>query len=94
MVNLGKKALLDLVIPLGKHFLPTLATKAILSILDIYERQISGKGAVRAGKGSTIFTWNEDMYDIIKIVESIEKSVLLIDDATETAEHEVKNKKW
>ena len=34
------------------------------------------------------------MYDIIKIVESIEKSVLLIDDATETAEHEVKDKKW
>ena len=34
------------------------------------------------------------MYDIIKIVESIEKSVLLIDDATKTAEPEVINKKW
>ena len=82
------------VIPLGKNVLPTLATKAILYILDRYERKISGKGAVRAGKGSTIFTGNEDMYDIIKIVESIEKSVLLIDDATETAEHGIKNKKW
>ena len=78
------------VIPLGKNVLPTLATKAILYILDRYERKISGKGAVRAGKGSTIFTWNEDMYDIIKIVES----VLLIDDATETAEHGIKNKNW
>ena len=38
----------------------------------------------------TLFISNEDMNDITKIVESLEKSGLLIDGANETVKHEIK----
>ena len=41
-------------------------------------------------KRFAVFISNEDMDDIIKIVESLEKSSLLINGATETAKHERK----
>ena len=47
--NLGKKALIELAVPLAKNGLSKLVTKAT-SVLDKFERKISGKGAVRAGK--------------------------------------------
>ena len=72
---------------MAKDILPKLATKATLFILDKFERK---QGAVRAGKGFTLFISNEDMDDIIKIVESLENSGLLIDGATETVKHEIK----
>ena len=59
--ELGKKALIDLAVPLAKDVLPKLATKATLFILDKVERNISGKGAVRAENGFTLFILNEDM---------------------------------
>ena len=70
--------------------LPELSTKAASSILDKFEKKISGKGVVRAGKGFTLFISNKDMDDVIKTVESLEKSGLLIDGATETVKHEIK----
>ena len=69
--------------------MPKLATKANLSVLDKFEREISGQGVVRAGKGFILFISNEDMDDI-RIVESLEKSGLLNDGATETAKREIK----
>ena len=48
------------------------------------------RGAVRSGKGFTLFISNEDMDDIIKIVKSREDSGLLIYGATETVKHEIK----
>ena len=59
--ELGKKALIDLAVPLAKDVLPKLAIKATLFILDKVERNISGKGAVRAENGFTLFILNEDM---------------------------------
>ena len=50
-----QKVLLDLVVPLAKYALPLLATESTLSVLDKFERKISGKGAVRAGKRFTFF---------------------------------------
>ena len=88
--NLSKKVLLDLAVPLAKVVLPKLATKATSSVLDKFERKITGKGAVRAGRGFTFFISNEDMDVIIKIVESLDKSGLLIDVSTETVKHEIK----
>ena len=88
--DLGKKALLDISVPLAKDVFPKLATKATLSILDKSVRKVSGKGAVRAGKGFTLFISNKNMDDISKIVESLENSGLLIDGATETVKHEIK----
>ena len=90
MSNLGKKALFDLSFSLANNVWPKLATKATSSVLDKFERKISGQGAIRAGKGFTLFISNEDMNDTIKIVESIQKSGLLTDGATEKVKHEKK----
>ena len=65
-----------------------LATKAVLSVIDKFGRKTSIRGAVRAGKGFTLFISNENLDDIIKIVRSIEISILLIDGATKTVKHE------
>ena len=71
-----------------KDVLPKLAAKAALSILHKLKKKVSGKGAVGAGKGFTLFISNEDMNNIIKIRKSLEKSGLLIEGATETVKHE------
>ena len=65
--------MLDLNVLLAKDVLPKLATKTTSSVLDKLERKISGKGAVRAEKGFTLFISNEDVDDIFKIVESLKK---------------------
>ena len=39
---------------------------------------MSGKGALREEKGFTLFSLNEDMNDIIKIIKSLESSGVLI----------------
>ena len=59
--NLDEKALIDL----AKDTLPKLATKATSSLLDSFERNISGKGTVRASKRFPLFILNEDIDDII-----------------------------
>ena len=65
--------MLDLTVLLAKDVLPKLATKTTSSVLDKLERKLSGKGAVRAEKGFTLFISNEDVDDIFKIVESLKK---------------------
>ena len=82
--------MLDLTVLLAKDVLSKLATKTTSSVLDKLERKISGKGAVRAEKGFTLFISNEDVDDIFKIVESLKKLGLLIDSATETVKHKTK----
>ena len=72
-----------------------LATKANSSVLDKFETKISKQeiiatgGAVRTAKGFPFFISNEDMNNIIKIVESLKKSGLLIDGVTETVKNEI-----
>ena len=46
--------------------------------------KVSGKGAVRAGKGFTLLISNEYMNDITKIIKSLEDSGVLINGVTET----------
>ena len=72
--NLGKKALINLAIPLAENVASKLATKATSAILDKFKRKITGKRMVRAGKWFTLFVSNKDMDDIIEIVESLENS--------------------
>ena len=55
---------------------------------------MSRKGAVRAGKGFTLFISNEDMNDIIKIIKPLEDSGVLIDGVNETVKHEIKTIRW
>ena len=64
--NLRKKALTNDAIPLAKDNLPGLASNLTSNAINKFERKISGKGAVRAGKGFTLFISNKDINDIIK----------------------------
>ena len=82
--NLGKKALLDFVVPLTKDVLLKLANKATSSVLDKFERKIAGQGAFRAGRGFPLSVSNK--------VESREQSGLLVG-AGETVKHEEKKTK-
>ena len=61
------------------------------STIDRFDRKISGIGAFRAGKGFTLFIWNEDMNDIVKITKSLEDSRVLIDGVNEAVKYEIKN---
>ena len=53
--NLGKKVIRDLAIPLARDNLPGLVSNLASNAINKFERKISGKGAVRAGKGFTLF---------------------------------------
>ena len=93
LLNLNKKVLLALAVPLGKDILPKLANKTTLFLIHKFERKIGGKRAVRAGKRFTLIISYKDMDDINKIVELLEKSGLLIDDATETVIYKIKKRR-
>ena len=58
--------------------------------LDKFERKKSGQGAVRPVKGFNLLVSNEDMDDTIIIVESLEKSGLLLGGATDSVKHETR----
>ena len=62
--NLGKEILINIAILVARDNLPGLVSNFTSNAINKFERKISGKGAVRAGKGFTLFTSNED---IIKI---------------------------
>ena len=66
---------------MAKDVLPKSTTKAISPILDKFERKYSGQETLRAGIGFSFLISNEDVDDIIKMLESLEKSSLLIDGA-------------
>ena len=93
LYNLGKKVITDLAITLARNNLSGLVSNLASNAVKKFGRKISGRGSVRAGKGSTLFISNEDMNDIIKIIKSLEDLGVLIDGVTETAKYEIKNKK-
>ena len=70
--------------PLTEIFLASLATMPSASAIDDdIQRKVPGRGTgvVGAAKGITlvILSSNEDMEDIIRIIKSLEDSILLID---------------
>ena len=65
-------------------------TNLTSNAINKFERKISGKGAVRAGKAFILFISNEDMDHIIQIIKSLEDSSVLIDEITKTVKHEIK----
>ena len=93
MYILRKKELIDLSVPLATDFLPKLVTKAASSAIDKFQRKVSRRGAVAAGKGFTLLISNKDMGSITEVVESLENSGLLIDGVTETVKYEIKKQK-
>ena len=84
-----KKTLTNIAIPLARDNLPGLVSYLTSNVINKFERKISGKGAVRAGKGFTLFISDKDMNDIIKPIKSLEDSGILIDGGTETVKHEI-----
>ena len=58
------------------------------------KKKISGKEAVRVGKGFTLFISNEDMNYIFKIIKSLEDLCVLIDGVTKSVKHEIKKRRW
>ena len=91
--NLGNEALTNVAIPFVRDNLPGLVSNLTSSAINKFDRKISGKGAVRAGKRFTLFISNEDMNDTTKTTNSSEDSGVLIDRVTETVKHKLKNKK-
>ena len=83
-----KQAWFDPAFPLAKDILLKSANEGTLSIWDKNFRKISEKGAVRAGKRFPLFISNNKINAIIEIPESLEKSDLLINGATETVKQE------
>ena len=90
VTNLGKKALKNIAIPLARDNLPGLVINLNSNPINKFERKISGKGAVRGGKGFTLFISNEDMNDIIKIIKSLEDLGVLVYGVTEAVKLEIK----
>ena len=88
--NLGRKALTNIAIPLARDNLLRLVSDLTSKAINKFDRKISGKGAVRAGKGFALFTSNEDLNDITKIIKSLEDLGVLIDGVTETVKDEIK----
>ena len=74
--------------------LTSLATTASTSAIDVAnQRNIRGKGVVRAEKGINLVISNEDINGIIKIIKSLKRSSVLIDGFYETVKQEkLKNK--
>ena len=73
--------------------MPGLVSNLASNVINEFERNIKGKGAVRIEKGFTSFISNEDMNDIVKIIKSLEHLGVLINGVTETIKHEIKNQK-
>ena len=53
--NLGKKSLTNITFPLARDNLPVFANNLTSSAINKFDRKISAKGAVRVGKGFTLF---------------------------------------
>ena len=90
MGNLNKNTLIGLCVPLTKDTLPKLGTKTTSIVLEKIERKICGQKFVRTGNGFTLLISNENIDTIVKIVESLKNSGLLIDGATKAVKHEMK----
>ena len=89
LANLGKKLLTVVAISLARDNLPGLVRNLTSSAKHKFDRKINEKGAVRAGKGFTLFILNEDM-SIIKIIKSLEDSGVLIGGVAKTVKDEIK----
>ena len=79
----------NVAVPFTRDNLPGLRGNIASNAISKFEEKISGKGASRAGKGSTLLISNEDMNDTIKIINSLEDSGVLIDGVTETIKLEI-----
>ena len=53
-------------------------------------KKVRRRGVVRAEKGVSLVISNKDIDDIIRTIQSLENSGVLIDEVSETVKHEIK----
>ena len=90
LANSGQNALKNVANIFCRDNLAGLVSNLLSNAINKFEREISGKGAVRALKRFTLFISNEDMNDVIKIKKPLENLGVLIDGVTKTVKPEVK----
>ena len=80
--------LMKVAVPLAKNILAPLGITAAASAIDAgIQKKIHGSGT------TTLIISNEEMNDIIKIVQALEDSNILLKGVTKTIKNETKNKK-
>ena len=80
--------LMKVAVSLAKHILAPLAITASASAIDAgIQTKIHGSGT------TTLIISNEEMYDIIKIVQALEDSNILLKGVTKTIKNETKEQK-
>ena len=95
LANLSKKAVTNVSFPLARDNLLGLVWNLSSNAINKFEIKISAKGAVRVGRGFTLFISIGDMNDIIKTIRSLEVSNVLTVGTNEIIENELKKtRKW
>ena len=87
---MGKLAgpLMEVAVPLAKNILAPLGITAAASAIDAgIQKKIHGSGT------TTLIISNEEMNDIMKIVQALEDSNILLKGVTETIKNETKEQK-
>ena len=80
--------LMKVAVPLAKNILAPLGITAAASVIDgAIQKKIHGSGA------TTLITSNEEMNDIMKIVQALEDSNILLKGVTKTIKSEAKERK-
>ena len=89
LLKTGLRLIKNLIKPLAKKVLIPLGSTATSSVADLgIHKKILG-----SGNATTLIISNDEIEDIIKIVKSLEDSVLLLKGLTETIRNEVKRQK-
>ena len=79
--------------PLAKNVLASLSLTAAMSAIDgSIQKEIHGSGATK-GTGVKLIIEQEDMYDIMKIIEALENSGILLKGVSKAIENETKEQK-
>ena len=81
--------LMKVTIPLAKNVLAPLGITAAASAIDAgIQKKIHGSGT------TTLIISNEEMNDIMKIIQALEDSNILLKGVTKTIKNETKEQKW
>ena len=85
--------LMKVAMPSAKNVLAPLGLTAAMSAIDgSIQKKIHGSGATK-GAGIKLIIEQEDMNDIIKIIETLENSGILLKGVTKTIENETKEQR-
>ena len=93
---IGKLAgpLMKVAMPLAKNVLAPLGISAAISAIDgSIKKKMLGSGATKGAGTTTLIISIDEMDDILKIVNSLEDSNVLLKGVSETIQHEAKEKR-